>query len=326
MSRQQLPGRQAFSLIELLVVIAIMSVLIGLLLPAVQRVRETANRARCAHNLRQMGLACHDYHDTNQSLPPGYIAAGPFADAMGNELPDNTSPGWGWAAFLLPYLEQTNVRTEINSALPVEHPQNAAAIQMMLQVYLCPSDSPPHGPFPVLDGFGNTRAVAAACSYAACVGGDESAADGESGLGIFYRNSRTSLTDITDGTSYTILIGDRAWANAEGIWAGAVTGGVIRRGPFNPCPGSSAGSLPAPVLILAHSHLNNSTTDTDAGLDDFSSRHFGGSNFAFADGSVRFLRSIPSDLPNGGFTPDSVIFQALGTRASGEAVGPELEN
>jgi prepilin-type processing-associated H-X9-DG protein len=73
-------------------------------------------------------------------------------------------------------------------------------------------------------------------------------------------------------------------------------------------------------LVLAHSHLNNATADTDAGLDDFSSRHVGGSNFAFADGSVRFLRSVPADLADGSYSPDGLIFQALGTRANAEVV------
>jgi prepilin-type processing-associated H-X9-DG protein len=89
-------------------------------------------------------------------------------------------------------------------------------------------------------------------------------------------------------------------------------GGVCLRGRFNPCPGNGAGSYPAATLVLAHIHLNNATTDTDGGLDDFSSRHFGGSNFVFADCSVRFIRSVPGD------SRDSLDFQALGTRARGD--------
>jgi prepilin-type processing-associated H-X9-DG protein len=172
----------------------------------------------------------------------------------------------------------------------------------------------------VPDAFGSPVATAAPTSYAACVGGDESSTTGPDGFGAFYRNSRTRLTDITDGTSQTILVGERAWANAEGVWAGAVPGGVILRGRLNPCPGSGAGSYPAATLVLAHSHLNNALTDTDGGLDDFSSRHVTGSNFVFADGSVHFIRSVPGDNADGTYTADSLAFQALGTRGNGDLV------
>lgn len=304
--------RAAFTLIELLVVIAIIGTLIGLLLPAVQKVREAAARMSCQNNLKQIGLGLHNYHDANQAFPPSYFATVPYTDGA-----SDTTPGWGWAAYLLPYIEQDNLFRQLNLKQPVH---NSPAIQTMVKVYLCPSDLTPSAAFPVPDAFGNTLALAAPSSYAACVGGDESETDGPSGLGIFYRNSRTRMTDITDGTSSTIMVGERSWGNANGIWAGAINNGVILRGEQNPCPGTGAGSYPASVLVQAHSHLNNTNTDTDGGLDDFSSRHTGGSNFVFADGSVRFVRSVPSDNADGSYTPDSWIFQAMGTRANGEVV------
>lgn len=302
--------RKAFTLIELLVVIAIVGVLIGLLLPAVQKVRNAANRMKCANNLKQIGVAMHHYHDSCGTLPPGYTASMPYVDGA-----TDTTPGWGWGAYLLPFIEQQNVYSRIDFNLPVGN--SALAIQTTIPIYLCPSDMQ-QGPFPIPNGFGGAGAVVAPCSYAACVGGDESGTDDASGYGIFYRNSRTQLTEITDGTSNTIMVGDRAWSNANGIWAGAISGAVCKRGRLNPCPGTGASWYPAATLVLAHSHLNNATTDADGGLDDFSSNHAGGSNFLFADGSVRFLRSIDGDLSGGGYSRDSIIFQALGTRANAD--------
>ena len=307
--------RRAFTLIELLVVIAIIAVLIGLLLPAVQKVREAAARLSCTNNSKQIGLGLHNYHDANSAFPPSYTASVPYADGA-----TDTTAGWGWASYILPHVEQDNLFRQLNLKLPV---QNSVAIQTVLKSYLCPSDLVPPAAFAVPDAFGTTIALAAPASYAACTGGDESGTTDATGLGIFYRNSRTRLADVTDGTSSTILIGERSWGNANGIWAGAINAGVCRRGKQNPCPGSGAASYPASVLVQAHSHLNNATSDTDGGLDDFSSRHTGGSNFVFADGSVRFLRSVPGDNADGSFTAAGVILQALGTRANGEVVPSE---
>jgi prepilin-type N-terminal cleavage/methylation domain-containing protein/prepilin-type processing-associated H-X9-DG protein len=314
MKTAQRKSRKAFTLIELLVVIAIISILIGLLLPAVQKVRGAAARLQCVNNLKQIGLASHSFHDSQNSLTPGYVASSSYFDGA-----TDTSPGWGWAAFLLPYIEQDNVANAINFNLPIEHPANATAVQSMMKIYLCPSDQTPSAAFAVPDAFGKTITLAAPSSYAACVGGDESDTFGPNGLGIFYRNSHTRLIDIRDGTSQTIMVGERAWSNAQGVWAGAIANGVIMRGARNPNPGNGAASYPASTLVLAHSHLNNARTDTDGGLDDFSSNHTGGSNFVFGDGSVHFIRSIPGDTTTG-FTPDGIAFQALGTRASGDLV------
>jgi prepilin-type processing-associated H-X9-DG protein/prepilin-type N-terminal cleavage/methylation domain-containing protein len=310
MKNAQALGRLAFTLIELLVVIAIIGLLIGLLLPAVQKVREAAARIRCSNNLKQIGLACQSYHDAQGSLSPGYLAAGPYADGA-----TDTAPGWGWAAFLLPRIEQDNLYRQLDFTQPVP---KSPAVQTVVKTYLCPSDVYPPGAFAVTDAFGGALVQAAPCSYAACVGGDESETDGPTGQGIFYRNSRTRLTDATDGTSNTLLVGERAWSNANGIWAGAVPDGVIRRGQSNPCPGTGAAFYPAATLVQAHAHLNNATADADGGLDDFSSRHTGGSNFVFADGHVAFIRSISGDNADGSYTADSLAFQALGTRAGGE--------
>jgi prepilin-type N-terminal cleavage/methylation domain-containing protein/prepilin-type processing-associated H-X9-DG protein len=302
--------RTAFTLIELLVVIAIIAILIGLLLPAVQKVREAASRLSCTNNLKQIGLALHNYHDANNGFPPGYLASVPYSDGQ-----TDTAPGWGWATFILPYIEQNNLGQQFAFGQPV---QNFPGVQTTIKMYICPSDTPPTAPFAVPNAFGTTVCLAAPCSYAACCGGDETDTADPKGLGVFYRNSRTRMTDITDGASETILVGERSCAYSLGVWAGAIPGGVVLRGPYNTNPGTSTGA--APCLVLAHCNLINTSGDTDGGLDDFSSRHFGGANMLFADGSVHFIRSIPSRNPDGSYTPDGRIFQALGTRANGEVV------
>ncbi len=151
------------------------------------------------------------------------------------------------------------------------------------------------------------------------------------GNGLFFRNSGIRIAAITDGTSQTVMLEERAWGDTEGTWAGAVAGGVVLRGPFNPCPTVATGGSPyylAPCLVLVHCNMLNSNSDLDSGLDDPSSFHPGGANILFADGSVHFLRSIPSNAgvnPDGTtrYSPGSIIFQALGTRAGGEVVSSD---
>jgi prepilin-type N-terminal cleavage/methylation domain-containing protein/prepilin-type processing-associated H-X9-DG protein len=292
-------ARSGFTLVELLVVIAIISILIGLLLPAVQKVRTAAARVSCMNNLHQIGIAAHSYHDVNKGLPPGYVASAYYPD---------TAPGWGWGAYLLPYIEQDNVYHQIDFSQPI---QNQPVIQTMVKTYLCPADNPPSGPFPVTDATFTTICLAAPCSYAATVGQDASEVDALNGDGIFYRNSQTRLTDITDGTSQTIMVGDRAWVQTQGIWAGAPSGAITRPGPRNVWPNATG---PAQALALVHNNWLNITTDADGGLDDFSSNHTAGANFAFADGSVHFIRSITAD------GVERRAFWALGTRAGGEVI------
>src|SRR5262249_52762419 len=151
--------RSGFTLIELLVVLAIIALLVGLLLPAVQRVREAANRVKCANNLKQIGLACHAYHDSRGSFPPGYTAW-PSSDPLA------TSPGWGWAAYLLPFLEQSNLSQSIQFNLPIEHPANADTRLTRLPLFLCPSDPGVPEAFAIYNPAGQAIADAAPSSYA----------------------------------------------------------------------------------------------------------------------------------------------------------------
>ena len=349
--------RSAFTLIELLVVIAIIAVLIALLVPAVQKVREAASRTRCINNLKQIGLALHSYHGAYRQFPSGYMATSATADPN-----FTTAPGWGWGAMILPYLDQgplyMQIQTAIQNKTSITDSSVASAIQAMLPVYICPSDLAPPSAFAVWSLAGNSSyplvhsqgaagtVYAGPSSYAACVGRDEdSDADGVFGSGIFYCNSATKMATITDGTSNTIMIIERAWANAAGVWVGAIPGCAMAFGPINPCVNVISGGFPnspiyaPPMLVQAHVHLVNPTTDGDGGLDDGSSLHPGGANMLYADGTVHFVLSTPPDpnpgapgavqstypngVPNGSwYTAQSYNMMGYGTIRGGETSQP----
>jgi prepilin-type N-terminal cleavage/methylation domain-containing protein/prepilin-type processing-associated H-X9-DG protein len=308
--------RRAFTLIELIVVIAIVAIMAALLLPAVQAARETARRTKCLNHLRQMGIALQHYHDSHGVFPAGYLSTAAY-----NNGQNDTAPGWGWVSTTLPFMEEMPVWSQINFSLPVEHPANMAAVRARLPVLVCPSDILPGGAFAVSNDAGAVVCQAAPASYAACAGDDASELADLTGRGVFFRNSHIRIADITDGTSGTMLVGERAWSNAQAIWAGAPAGGLLARGVQNPNVGGGAEAYPAAALVLAHAHLNNAETDLDGGLDDFSSNHAGGGNFLFADGAARFIKSVPGDDASGEFTLDGLVFQAMGTRAGHEALG-----
>jgi prepilin-type N-terminal cleavage/methylation domain-containing protein len=293
-------SRKAFTLIELLVVIAIIAVLLGLLLPAVQRIREAANRTACQNNLKQIGLALHNYHDSHGSFPAGYLA-------RNSKVPGFTAPGWGWHAQLLPFLEQDNLYRQINLSLPVEHPSQEAARTNVLKVFVCPSDRET-GLFPVLDAEGKVVAQAATTSYAACYGaGGEIGDEPGSGNGLFFRNSRVRFADVTDGTSNTLAVGERAALFTKAAWAGCLTGGTTRVTPGASTSSTAVEDPPTQALAHTGSHTLN---DPQADPDDFFTPHVSVGQFLFGDGSVRTVRISVS----------LAILQALSTRAGGEAV------
>src|SRR5579875_140134 len=294
--------RFGFTLIELLVVIAIIAVLIGLLLPAVQKVREAASRANCQNNLHQIGLALHNYHDSQGSFPSGYLCSQPQAN------PDYTSPGWGWAALLLPYIEQGNLARQINFALPIEDPSNFAARTMILKLYVCSSDRST-GLFTIYDKSNTSLAQAATNSYAACHGvGVDLDEELDDFNGMFSRNSHIRIADVTDGTSNTIAIGERGAFFTQAAWAGAVSFGTTRITPGAPVNNLNA-IEDAPTQALAHIDVET-INDSRGDEEDFFTPHTGVAMFLFADGSVRSLNiSLPLS-----------ILQAIATRDGGEAM------
>jgi prepilin-type N-terminal cleavage/methylation domain-containing protein/prepilin-type processing-associated H-X9-DG protein len=294
--------RAAMTLIELLVVMAIIAILLGLLLPVIQRARESAQRTLCANQLRQIGLACHGYHDVHGAFPPGYIAC-PNPDPLA------TDPGWGWAAFLLPHLEQDPLYQQLLFSDPIEQPANAARLTE-LRLFICPSDSGVPASFPITDATGAYITDAAPTSYAACYGSGELDEVPGPSEGIFYRNSHVRLTDIKDGTSTTLMIGDRAWSHAMAPWAGAVNGGTVRGGPRNAWRYFPDAVYPAPNFTCVQANHINATQDPDGSLDELFSEHAGGVNVVFADGAVHFLHQ----------QINTAVLAALGTRAGGEVV------
>jgi prepilin-type N-terminal cleavage/methylation domain-containing protein/prepilin-type processing-associated H-X9-DG protein len=277
--------RSAFTLIELLVVIAIIAILMGLLLPAVQKVREAAARIKCTNNLKQIGLALHNYHDSMNGFPPGY------ADGNNNPAADATAdvgPGWGWASFLLPNLEQNNVYNQIIFGQTVG--VNPIG-QLTLPIFLCPSDQQ----LPPFTVYG-TNVVVAQGNYVGCNGTLETSPHPGNNTGVFLRNSRTRSADITDGLSNTIVVGERSSNHSLTTWTGAVPGGLV---PALMAPGPSPNdpftqAETAQALILAHGNRTH-VPSADMPIwdaDVFYSRHTGpGANFLFGDGSVHFLTS-----------------------------------
>ncbi len=286
--------RAAFTLIELLVVIAIIGILVGLLLPAVQAAREAARKTQCFNNLKQIGLALHNYESSFRRLPSGWIS------------PDRSGePGWGWGVAILPYLEQNNIYAQINQSLAIEEDIHEKARLHVIPSYICPSDIGTNL-FGISEGSGhhahNTWQGGnvdsgellfqiSKSNYSGCFGTAEIEENPYKADGLFYGNSVMKFQFITDGLSNTFAVGERSSRFGSTIWHGVIP---------------EASEAEARIVGAADHTPNNPVGH----FEDFASYHTIGAHFVLGDGSTRMIAD----------TIAVEVYQAMATRDGGEVV------
>jgi len=290
--------RRGFSLVELLVVIAVISILVALLLPAVQQAREAARRTMCKNRLKQIGLALHNYHDQHRTFPPGYI------QRDRDDAYEHT--GLAWGTMLLPHLERNTIYRTLNFSAP-ELPR------MALAEWQCPTDPLIEGQAawdssywgmsgmpPQLKLQNNLIGFAAKASYVGSYGNRDLGP--LPGNGILSGNSNVRLRDLTDGSSVTFAVGERAMEAGPAAWAG------VHYNQIQGISGSATAQDNDGHFVLA---------STGAGLPverdgyGFSSAHSGGLHMLLCDGSVRFV----------GESIDAAVWSNLGNRSDHQTVG-----
>ena len=294
--------RKAFTLLELLVTLAIVLILVSLVLPAVQRAREAARSARCLANLRQIGVALHSYYSTHQIWPCGWVLENPF------EATDN---GWGWLAMLLPQMDGRQLYNGLNFDRPVWSEANRTVRERLFEGFICPSDRYV-GPVPLValrSRFGAAGATRSdeftgdeelvtmyrmgPSSYVGVFGprDPDDVAYQPVSEGTFFLNSAVGAQHLFDGTSATVIVGERASFRLPGTWAGM-----------------DPRDIEGPERVVGFGA--HSPSDPYADEAEFSSRHPGRVHFLFGDGGARAI-SITIDEP---------VMRALTTRAGGELV------
>jgi len=275
---------RGFTLIELLVVIAIIAILISLLLPAVQQAREAARRTQCRNNLAQLGLAMHNYDMAYEMLPPGVVnPTGPI-----KTVPSGYH--MSWLVQLLPYVDQVSVYQHIDFTVGAYDPKNAKPRKVILPVFTCPS-------FPMSGRVQNV----AQTNYAGVHHDSETpiAADNN---GVLFLNSSIRYSQITDGASNTLMIGEKSYNRFSLGWMSGTRSSL-----------RNTGSINAEVVrqFLRRGRPGGPAAPGATVVGGFSSAHVGGALFALADGSVRFLSE----------NTDPATFRNLGNRADGELPG-----
>jgi hypothetical protein len=275
---------------------------------------------QCLNNLKQMGLALHNYHDARGSFPPGFTSqtTGPWPGGSNDPTPE-AGPGWSLFAHVLPYMEQDNLHRSINFSLPIPDAANSAARQTFVKLYVCPSDTSPR----LIDmtDSGNPPAdanppvkitEAAVCSYAGVLG--DGAYEQTPFTGVFHRNSQVRITDITDGTSNTVGVGERTSRFTANSWVGVIPGQETVYSPtareYNPAQPSFR-ARPAITAVLVHVRITSGAPNAFGNSPgSFASSHTGGAQFLNMDGSCRFI--------SGSVTKDT--YRALVTRNGGEVI------
>jgi len=283
-------NRAGFTLVELLVVIAIIGILIALLLPAVQAAREAARRAQCANNLKQIGLALLNYHNTHRIFPYGTGGGGTW---------------WSWSALILPYMEANNIHDQIDFGHPYNHvhPTNNDAMKNFIDTYICPS-APEPGLCTCCGGIPGVEDAAETNYSAVATHRDDSEAHyarDPDGTGVMHLRSKTRIADILDGTSQTLLVAEMDLDQDDPYKA---TAGASH------CPDGQChlGKLWASENRLTTAYgINGEIEHIRPGPR---SLHPSGAQFVFADGHVSFLEE----------TIDQDLLEALTTRDWGEIV------